>query len=177
MNRRVACSNLLILWFAVCAPVLAEIAVPHREIDASTEEGDKILAPFSKEVSECLKKLEQWLPPTEVQTSELALDKVSIVPGHEASSVRIPLKQARGTMTELHQALKDLDWAMQFLRLLQAGKIGSVTVESYDHLLIAERLARRFSKQDVRACERSQILTVIKECTVCTITRWNSVKP
>ena len=65
-------------------------------------------------------------------------------------------------MTELHQALKDLDWAVQFLRLLQASKIGSVTVESYDHLFIAEHIARRFSKN---------------ECAVCTVTKWNNVKP
>ena len=171
MNRLAPYAALLAFCLTTCVPVLAE------EFAAPLEEADKILAPFSQEVTDCVKKVTQWLPPVEIQTLELALDKVSIIPGHEASSLRIPLRHARGPMIELHQALKDLDGALQFLRLLQTGKIGSVTAEAYDSLFITDRLARRFSKQDVRTCERSHVLTVIKECTVCTITRWNSVKP
>lgn len=171
MKHRGIYAALLTFLLTTCGPVLAE------EIGAPLEEADKILAPFSKEVTDCVKKVAQWLPPTEIQTLELALDKASIIPGHEASSLRIPLRQARGPMIELHQPMKDLDWALQFLRLLQTGKIGSVTADSYDSLFITDRLARRFSKQDIRQCEKSQIFTVIKECSVCTITRWNSVKP
>jgi hypothetical protein len=167
----------LILHLAIGLPALADVIPETQQQDAVVQEVDKILAPFSKEVSDCLKKLDEWLPRVVIPSSELALEKVSILPGHEASSLHIPLKQPRGSIALLRQATRDLEGALQLLHLLQAGKVGSVTVDSYDNLFIADRPAKRLSRQDISACEKSKILTAVKGCTVCTITEWNNIKP
>lgn len=122
---------------------------------------------------DCLGKLLRWLPPVEIQSSELALDKVSISPS-EWFSLNIPLKQPHGPIMELRQgSFKDLGSALEFLRLLQAGKVGHLSVDSFDRHFPF----RGLSKQDAQVCERDQMLTTVKKCTICDIREWNNVKP
>jgi hypothetical protein len=58
----------------------------------------------------------------------------------------------------------------------KSGKVGSLTVDSYDKLLIAEGLAKRFSRHGVSACEKSNILTANEEYSVYTMTEWDDVR-
>jgi hypothetical protein len=108
-----------------------------------------------------------------IQSSELALDKVSITPS-EWFSLNIPLKQPHGPITELRQgSFKDLGSALEFLRLLQAGKVGHLRVDSFDNYFPF----RGISKQDIQVCEGDRMLATVKKCTICDIKEWNNVKP
>lgn len=118
----------------------------------------------------------RWLPPVVIQSSESALDEVSIRPYSERFRLQILLKPPHGPITELHQPLlKDLDSGLELLRLLQGSKAGNLTVDSFDRYLCSGQT--RLSRQDIQACESSHILTVVKECTMCTIRHWNNIKP
>ncbi len=127
------------------------------------------VAASTEDSGQCLSKLFKRFPPVAIRTSELALDQISIGPSSDGFSIRIPLKQPHDGIRELYQPrLKDLDFAIEFLRLLQTGRIGGVTVDAFDRYFYLRRL-----EVDQPACES----VAVERCEVCNITHWNNVVP
>lgn len=123
----------------------------------------------------CYSNVMRWFPPVRFQPSDLALDNISL---HSESSIMdIPLKQPRGSMQVLQHKGKDLDTSLRIIELLQTGKIGAVTVSSFDLSLAQALSLGSLSSEDISACDRGRIMGALGQCTKCEIREWNNISP
>jgi hypothetical protein len=138
------------------------------EIDPS---GDNVLA------LQCADRIEKWFPLLTIQTQDLDLDHIKII-RVEQQLVVIPLKKSHGIVKGIRWRPKELTETLDFIRLLQQGKIGAVNVLPflYDP---AELYMRRGNVLDqLKGCQqKEQVQEVLGQCTECTVREWLDLKP
>jgi hypothetical protein len=128
-------------------------------------------------VLQCADRIEKWFPLLTIQSQDLDLDHVKII-RVEQQLVVIPLKKSHGNVKGIRWQPKELPEALDFIRLLQQGKIGAVNVLPflYDP---AELYMRRGNVLDqLKGCQqKEQVQEVLGQCTECTVREWLDLKP
>jgi hypothetical protein len=76
---------------------------------------------------QCASRVEKWFPLITIQSQELDLEHVKII-RVEQQLVVIPLKQSHGNVRGIRWQPKELTETLDYIRLLQQGKIGAVNV-------------------------------------------------
>jgi hypothetical protein len=126
---------------------------------------------------QCGQRLETWFPLITIQSQELDLEHVKII-RVEQQLVVIPLKQSHGNVRGIHWQPKELTETLDYIRLLQQGKIGAVNVLPFlsDP---AELYMRRGNVLDeLKGCQqKEQVQEVLGQCTECTVREWLNIKP
>jgi hypothetical protein len=126
---------------------------------------------------QCGQRLEKWFPLITIQSQELDLEHVKII-RVEQQLVVIPLKQSHGNVRGIRWQPKELTETLDYIRLLQQGKIGAVNVLPFlsDP---AELYMRRGNVLDeLKGCQqKEQVQEVLGQCTECTVREWLNIKP
>jgi hypothetical protein len=128
-------------------------------------------------VLQCAQRLEQWFPLITIQTKELDLEHVKII-RVEQQLVVIPLKQSHGNVRGIRWQPKELTEILDYIRLLQQGKIGAVNV-----LPFLSDPAELYMRQgnvldELKGCQqKEQVQEVLGQCTECTVREWLNIKP
>ena len=131
----------------------------------------------STAVLQCAERLEKWFPLITVQTAELDLDHVKIV-AVEGHQINIPLKKPRGQVKTIYFRMKEMNEALDMIRLLQHGKIGAVNLLPFRQDPAGLYQMRRDLMVDMKGCQnREQILEVLGQCTDCLVREWSEIKP
>jgi hypothetical protein len=131
----------------------------------------------SAAVMQCAQRLEQWFPLITIQAKELDLEHVKII-RVEQQLVVIPLKQSHGNVRGIHWQPKELTETLDYIRLLQQGKIGAVNV-----LPFLSDPAELYMRQgnvmvELKGCQqKEQVQEVLGQCTECTVREWLNIKP
>jgi hypothetical protein len=128
-------------------------------------------------VLQCADRVEKWFPLITIQSQELDLEHAKII-RVEQQLVVIPLKKLHGHVRGIRWQPKELSETLDFIRLLQQGKIGAVNVLPFlsDP---AELYMRRGSVLDeLKGCQqKEQVQEVLGQCTECTVREWLDIKP
>lgn len=104
-------------------------------------------------VEECGRRLEAAIPLVTIPASQLALDRVKLGQQPLQRMVIIPLKMPRGDIRAIRWTENDPTVALDFIRLLQAGKIGAVTVMPLLQNPAKVYVLRGVSKEAMKACD------------------------
>ena len=128
-------------------------------------------------VLQCANRLEKWFPLITIQSQELDLEHVKII-RVEQQLVVIPLKQSHGIVRGLRWQPKGLAEALDYIRLLQHGKIGAVNVLSLLHDPAELYIRQENVLEELKGCQqKEQVQEVLGQCTECTIREWLNIKP
>lgn len=128
-------------------------------------------------VLQCASRLEKWFPLITIQSKELDLEHVKII-RVEQQLVVIPLKQPHGNVKGIRWQPKELTETLDYIRLLQQGKIGAVNV-----LPFLSDPAELYMRQgnvldELKGCQqKEQVQEVLGQCTECTVREWLDIKP
>ena len=76
------------------------------------------------------RRIEKWFQLITIESQELDLEHVKII-RVEQELVVIPLKKSHGNVKGIRWQPKELSETLDFIRLLQQGKIGAVNVLPY----------------------------------------------
>ena len=128
-------------------------------------------------VAQCAARIEQWFALTTVPTQELDLDRAKIVT-IEGFQVFIPLKKPHGPVKAVHWRRKEMSEALDMLRLLRQGKVGSLNLLPFlvDPADMYEM--RRDFIAELKGCQnKEQVQEVLGQCTECLVREWLDVKP
>ena len=126
-------------------------------------------------LAECAKKMERMFSRVTIQVQELALDHAKL--RQVDHSVIIPLKEPHGGIKAIQWSEKDPTIALEFIRLLRAGKIGAVSVWPFLHPPGELYIARGIPLEVVKSCQKEQLQEVLGKCTECDVAEWLNVKP
>ena len=154
---------------ACLALTVALLAEPRAGLSAS---------PGSLEddpLAECAKKMEKMFSRVTIHVQELALDHLKLL--HKQQMVVIPLKEPRGGIKAIQWTEKDLTTALEFIRLLRAGKIGAVNVWPFLHAPGELYVARGVPLEVIKSCQKEQLQEAFGKCTECDVAEWLNVKP
>jgi hypothetical protein len=110
-----------------------------------------------------------------IPVQELALDHAKL--RQVDHSVIIPLKEPRGAIKAIQWGEKDRATALEFIRLLRAGKIGAVSVWPFLHAPGDLYIARGIPLEVVKSCQKEQLQEVLGKCTECDVAEWLNLKP
>jgi hypothetical protein len=128
-------------------------------------------------ILQCASRVEKWFPLITIQSKELDLEHVKIT-RVEQQLVVIPLKQPHGNVRGIRWQPKELTETLDYIRLLQQGKIGAVNVLPFlsDP---AELYMRRGNVLDeLKGCQqKEQVQEVLGQCTECIVREWLDIKP
>jgi hypothetical protein len=128
-------------------------------------------------ILECASRVEKWFPLITIQSQELDLEHVKII-RVEQQLVVIPLKQSHGNVRGIRWQPKELTETLDYIRLLQQGKIGAVNVLPFlsDP---AELYMRQGNVLDaLKGCQqKDQVQEVLGQCMECTVREWLNIKP
>jgi len=154
-----------------CLALIATLLVqPHTGFSASsgTNEEDPL--------AECAKKMEKMFSRITIPVQEMALDhlKVRLV---QQYIVYIPLKEPRGEIRAVQWPAKEPAAALEFIRLLRAGKIGAVSVWPFLHNPGELYISRGVPLEVLRSCQKEQLQEAFGKCTDCDVAEWLNVKP
>jgi hypothetical protein len=128
-------------------------------------------------VLQCAQRLEKWFPLITIQTKELDLEHVKIT-RVEQQLVVIPLKQPHGNVRGIHWQPKELTETLDYIRLLQQGKIGAVNVLPLLNDPAELYMRRGDVLNELKECQqREQALEVLGQCTECTVREWLNIRP
>ncbi len=127
-------------------------------------------------IAECGKKMEKMFSRITIQVQELALDhlKVKLL---QQYIVIIPLKEPRGEIRAVQWAAKEPAVALEFIRLLRAGKIGAVNVWPFLHNPGELYISRGVPLEVIKSCKKEQLQEAFGKCTECDVAEWLNVKP
>jgi hypothetical protein len=128
-------------------------------------------------VLQCAQRLEKWFPLITIQSKELDLEHVKII-RVEQQLVVIPLKQSHGNVMGIRWQPKELAETLDYIRLLQQGKIGAVNVLPF--LTDPAELYLRHGNvlDELKGCQqKEQVQEVLGQCTECTVREWLNIKP
>ncbi len=134
------------------------------------------VAPEDDPIAECTKKMEKMFSMITIQVQELALDhlRVKIL---QQYIVIIPLKEPRGGIRAVLWAAKEPAAALEFVRLLRAGKIGAVNVWPFLHNPGELYVSRGVPLEVIKSCQKEQLQEAFGKCTECDVAEWVNVKP
>ena len=128
-------------------------------------------------VLQCANRLEKWFPLITIQSQELDLEHVKLI-RIEQQQVVIPLKKSHGTVKAIRWRPKELTETLDFIRLLQQGKIGAVNVLPFLHDPAELYLMRGNIMDELKGCQqKEQVQEVLGQCTECTVREWLNIKP
>ena len=127
--------------------------------------------------TECAKKMEKMFPLVTLQGQELALDHARVKHVEQLYIVIIPLKDPRRDMRVVQWAQKDPTMALEFIRLLRAGKIGAVNVWPFLHNPGELYITRGISPEVLKTCQKEQLQEAFGTCTECEVVEWLNLKP
>ena len=153
---------LLTLTIALVAGPVASLSAPPG-------------APEEDPLAECAKKMEKMFSRVTIHVQELALDQLRLL--HKQQMVVVPLKEPRGGIKAIQWAEKDLGTALEFIRLLRAGKIGAVNVWPFLHAPGELYVSRGVPLEVIRSCQKEQLQEAFGKCTECDVAEWVNVKP
>ena len=128
-------------------------------------------------ILQCAQRLEKWFPLITIQSKELDLEHVKII-RVEQQLVVIPLKQSHGNVRGIRWQPKELTETLDYIRLLQQGKIGAVNV-----LPFLSDPAELYMRQgnvldELKGCQqKEQVQELLGQCTECTVREWLDIKP
>jgi hypothetical protein len=166
---RIAYRTLACLVLAV--PLLLE---PQLGLSRAAEMD---LSEKSAAVLQCAQRLEQWFPLITIQSKELDLEHVKIIRVGQQLVV-IPLKTSHGKVRAIRWQPKDLTETLDFIRLLQQGKIGAVNVLSLLREPAELYEMRGNIMDELKGCQqKEQVQEVLGQCTECTVREWLDIKP
>ncbi len=147
---------------------------------ASAQSPDEDEARFDTQVDQfgdtmCALRVVSLLPLVTVQTSVLALDKITLRQGSRMQFylVKVPLKKPDGHLTAVSWETRSLSDAETFVRLLQHGKLAGVKVEPR----LASFRGRELPESQRDACrgitrqseDLPKLADRLEECTTCRI--------
>jgi hypothetical protein len=135
--------------------------------------------PFEKNVlaTQCADRIEKWFSLITIQSQELDLEHVKLI-RIEQQQVVIPLKKSHGTVKAIRWRPKELTETLDFIRLLQQGKIGAVNVLPFLHDPAELYLMRGNIMDELKGCQqKEQVQEVLGQCTECTVREWLNLKP
>ena len=128
-------------------------------------------------VLQCADRLDKWFPLITIQSKELDLDHVKIIRVGQQLVV-IPLKTAHGNVRGIRWQPKELTETLDFIRLLQQGKIGAVNVLPLLHEPAELYEMRGNILDELKGCQqKEQVQEVLGQCTECTVREWLDIKP
>jgi len=160
------------LTFLVLAGLL--LIVPQRGLSRASE-----VDPFEKNAlaTQCADRIEKWFSLITIQSQELDLEHVKLI-RVEQQQVVIPLKKSHGTVKAIRWRPKELTESLDFIRLLQQGKIGAVNVLPFLHDPAELYLMRGNVMDELKGCQqKEQVQEVLGQCTECTVREWLNLKP
>jgi len=166
MSQVIGC---MITFLTVTVALLAEPRWSHSG-PVGAIEGDSL-------VTECVKKMEKMFPPVTIQAQELALEQARVRHVEQQYIVIIPLKDPRRELRVIQWAQKDPAMALEFIRLLRAGKIGAVNVWPFLHNPGEVYITRGISREALKACQKEQLQEAFGTCTECEVVEWLNLKP
>jgi hypothetical protein len=128
-------------------------------------------------ILQCASRVEKWFPLITIQSQELDLEHKKIL-RVEQQLVVIPLKQSHGNVKGIRWQPKELTETLDYIPLLQQGKIGAVNVLPFlsDP---AELYMRRGNVLDeLKGCQQNeQVQEVLGQCTEWIVREWLNIKP
>lgn len=126
---------------------------------------------------DCARKIDLLFPPNVIPVKELALDRVTLE--QRTHMVMVPLKNPRGILQAVRWFEKDTAAALESVRLLQAGKIGSMRVQPFVHAPADVYVLRGARKEDVQTCDNKELIEKVLggRCKECEVIEWLSLKP
>jgi len=147
----------------------ALLAGPHAGLSAPPGAIDE------DPLAECAKKMEKMFSRVTIHVQELALDQLRLL--HKQQMIVVPLKEPRGGIKAIQWAEKDLGTALEFIRLLRAGKIGAVSVWPFLHAPGELYVARGVPLETIKSCQKEQLQEAFGKCTECDVAEWLNIKP
>jgi len=128
-------------------------------------------------VTQCADRIEKWFSLITIQSQELDLEYVKLI-RVEQQQVVIPLKKSHGNVKVIRWQPKELTETLDFIRLLQQGKIGAVNVLPFLHDPAELYLMRGNVLDELKGCQqKEQVQEVLGQCTECTVREWLDIKP
>lgn len=128
-------------------------------------------------VLQCADRLEKWFPLITIQAKELDLEHVKII-RVEQHLVVIPLKTPHGNVRGIRWQPKELTETLDFIRLLQHGKIGAVNVLPFLYDPAELYMRRGNLLEELKGCQqKEQVQEVLGQCTECMVREWLDIKP
>ena len=128
-------------------------------------------------VTQCADRIEKWFSLITIQSQELDLEHVKLI-RVEQQLVVIPLKKSHGNVKAIHWQPKELTETLDFIRLLQQGKIGAVNVLPFLHDPAELYLMRGNVLDELKGCQqKEQVQEVLGQCTECSVREWLNIKP
>ena len=127
--------------------------------------------------AQCGDRIEKWFSLITIQSQELDLEHVKLI-RVEQQQVVIPLKKSHGNVKAIRWRPKELAETLDFIRLLQQGKIGAVNVLPFLHDPAELYLMRRNVLDELKGCQqKEQVQEVLGQCTECSVREWLDIKP
>jgi len=127
--------------------------------------------------TQCADRIEKWFSLITIQSQELDLEHVKLI-RVEQQQVVIPLKKSHGTVKAIRWRPKEVTETLDFIRLLQQGKIGAVNVLPFLHDPAELYLMRGNVLDELKGCQqKEQVQEVLGQCTECTVREWLNIKP
>jgi hypothetical protein len=127
--------------------------------------------------TQCADRIEKWFSLITIQSQELDLEHVKLI-RVEQQQVVIPLKKSHGIVKAIRWRPKDLTESLDFIRLLQQGKIGAVNVLPFLHDPAELYLMRGNIMDELKGCQqKEQVQEVLGQCTECNVREWLNIKP
>jgi hypothetical protein len=128
-------------------------------------------------VLQCADRIEKWFPLITIESQELDLEHVKII-RVEQELVAIPLKKLHGNVRGIRWQPKELSETLDFIRLLQQGKIGAVNVLPFLYDPTDLYIRRGNILDELKGCQqKEQVQEVLGQCTECTVREWLDIKP
>jgi hypothetical protein len=128
-------------------------------------------------VLQCAERVEKWFPLITIQSQELDLEHVKII-RVEQQLVVIPLKKLHGNVRGIRWQPKELTETLDYIRLLQQGKIGAVNVLPFLHDPAELYMVRGNALEELKGCQqKEQVQEILGQCTECTVREWLEIKP
>jgi hypothetical protein len=127
--------------------------------------------------TQCADRIEKWFSLITIQSQEVDLEHVKLI-RVEQQQVVIPLKKSHGTVKAIRWRPKELTETLDFIRLLQQGKIGAVNVLPFLHDPAELYLMRGNVMDELKGCQqKEQVQEVLGQCTECNVREWLNIKP
>jgi len=128
-------------------------------------------------VAQCGDRIEKWFSLITIQSQELDLEHVKLI-RVEQQMVVIPLKKSHGNVKAIRWRPKELAETLDFIRLLQQGKIGAVNVLPFLHDPAELYIRQENVLEELKGCQqKEQVQEVLGQCTECNVREWLDIKP
>jgi hypothetical protein len=125
--------------------------------------------------SGCAKKIRGIFPPLVLPVSALAFEQARIDQREQA--VTIPLKEAHGEIRSIWFHSNNISEALEIIHLLEAGKIGAVSILPFMHRPTTLYVFQGVTMEDIRDCQTERIIELLGKCTECEVFEWRSLNP